>query len=54
LFVHGSPWFAGFGAGGGIVADSAPRAQWEELLLKSKAFTLALRGARDAPREVAT
>ena len=31
-----------FGAGGGIVADSRPRAEWKELLLKAKGFATAL------------
>ena len=31
-----------FGAGGGIVADSSPEAEWNELRLKAKAFALAL------------
>lgn len=31
-----------FGAGGGVVADSRPEAEWEELHLKATAFTLAL------------
>ncbi len=31
-----------FGAGGGIVADSRPHAEWKELLLKAKGFAKAL------------
>jgi len=31
-----------FGAGGGIVADSRPRAESKELLLKAKGFAKAL------------
>jgi aminodeoxychorismate synthase component I len=37
-----------FGAGGGIVADSDPTAEWEELILKAKAFSIALGVEKEA------
>ena len=36
-----------FGAGGGIVADSDPGAEWEELQLKARAIRLALDASRE-------
>ena len=38
-----------FGAGGGIVADSRPDAEWRELRMKAKAFRLALEAESRTP-----
>jgi anthranilate/para-aminobenzoate synthase component I len=42
-----------FGSGGGIVADSDPDAEWEELMLKARGLRLAL-GAEEPARMTRT